>query len=120
MLEKLEADMNSNGYNSKQRNTWIVEALTSLLCRKDCPALIAEEFMIAGSSKQIPLKVEKTVNILMDDTLIKTQDEMGIEKDRSAVIRTAITQRILASNGRQISEESIESITSKKGKEGLK
>lgn len=103
MLVKIDAAMEQSGYNRKQRSKWIEDITLTFLLRSDAPNLIAEEFIVPGSTEAIPVTLSNTLDEQINSVLERVLQEEEIRKDRSAVIRTAITQNLLASAGRQLS-----------------
>lgn len=103
MLAKIDDAMEQSGYNRKQRSRWIEDITLSFLQRSDAPNLIAEEFIVPGSTEAIPVTLSNNLDNQINAVLERVQQEEGIRKDRSAVIRTAITQNLLARAGRQLS-----------------
>ena len=103
MLVKIDEVMEQSGYNRKQRSKWIEDITLSFLQRSDAPNLIAEEFIVPGSTEAIPVTLSHTLDNHINSVLERVLQEEEIRKDRSAVIRTAITQNLLAKAGRQLS-----------------
>lgn len=103
MLAKIDEAMEQSGFNRKQRSKWIESVTITFLQRSDAPNLIAEEFIVPGSTEAIPVTLSRTLDEQITKVLERVQAEEGIRKDRSAVIRTAITQDLLAKLGRQLS-----------------
>lgn len=103
MLAKIDETMEQSGYNRKQRSKWIEDITLSFLQRSDAPNLIAEEFIVPGSTESIPVTLSNNLDNQINAVLERVQQEEAIRKDRSAVIRTAITQNLLARAGRQLS-----------------
>lgn len=103
MLLKIDIAMEQSGYNRKQRSKWIEDVTLAFLLRSDAPNLIAEEFIVPGSTEAIPVTLSNTLDEQINRVLERVLQEEAIRKDRSAVIRTAITQNLLASAGRQLS-----------------
>jgi len=105
MLAKIETDMSESGFNRKQRSQWINQVVLEFLQRSDCSNLIAEEFILPGSTESIPL----SITIELDEAMIKILEQVAeqelINKDKSALIRTAITQRLMAKAGMQLSPQ---------------
>lgn len=102
MLSAVAKLLEQGGYNRKQRSLWVREALTALLKRPDYANLVAEEFITPGTTQQIPLSFtdEQLMNIQQAIELV--DNEEGVKTDRSAILRTAIIQRILAENNTQL------------------
>lgn len=96
MLNKVHHEMEAGGYNKKQRVSWITEAIVSLLENPDNTNLIAEEFIHPGSSTQIPIVLTESMDESISQVIENTFSIEAIEKDRSAFVRTAILQRLLA------------------------
>lgn len=105
MLTKLDQVMEKEGYNKKQRSIWISEAVANLIARNDFPGLVAEEFIVPGSTKSIPVALSEDLVRDMATSLIRIEEEEDTRKDRSALIRTAIIQRIMAQQGMQLSPQ---------------
>ncbi len=103
MLAKIDEAMEQSGYNRKQRSKWIEDITLSFLQRSDAPNLIAEEFIVPGSTESFPVTLSNNLDNQTNTVLERVQQEEAIRKDRSAVIRTAITQNLLARAGRQLS-----------------
>jgi hypothetical protein len=102
MLHRMMDIMQAQGYNKKQRMRWIAESLELLVQRNDVADLIAEEFILPGTTTQIPIKLSEAQSAQIDSALQKTRQEEQVEKDRSSVLRTAITQRIMAHQRMQL------------------
>lgn len=102
MLARVEKDMEASGYNRKQRNQWIVMVIRELLERPDFANLVAEEFIVPGSTESIPLSLPVDLDTQINAALEVVRQEESINKDRSAFIRTAITQRLMARAGQQM------------------
>lgn len=105
MLKRLHDEMAETGYNKKQRSTWIDQAVTMLLNRPDYPNLVAEEFIVPGSTESIPVSLSENSAEKLNDALNNVARTEEIKKDRSAIIRTAIIQRLLAQSGLQVSPQ---------------
>lgn len=105
MLTKLDQVMAAEGYNKKQRSVWISEAVANLIARNDFPGLVAEEFIVPGSTKSIPIAMSEDLVRDMATSLLRIEEEENTRKDRSALIRTAIIQRIMAQQGMQLSPQ---------------
>ncbi len=105
MLNKMDQVMLSEGYNKKQRSLWISEAITNLIQRGDFPGLVAEEFIVPGSTKSIPVALSEEIVTGIANSLTRIEEEEDTRKDRSALIRTAIIQRIMAQQGMQLSPQ---------------
>lgn len=103
MLVKIDEAMEQSGYNRKQRSKWIEDITLIFLQRSDAPNLIAEEFIVPGSTEAIPVTLSNTLDNHINLVVERVLAEEDIRKDRSAVIRTAITQNLLARAGRQLS-----------------
>lgn len=95
MLTNMEEKMKEGGYNKKQRSIWIAEAIQALLANPDHGNLIAEEFISAGSNKQIPVSLPEKLARRIDRTIEIVNERENINKDKSALIRTAIIQRMI-------------------------
>lgn len=103
MLSRIDKTMMDAGFNRKQRSKWIESVTKQFLYRSDALNLIAEEFIVPGSTESIPV----TISSALDDQINKVIEQVWIEEnihsDRSSIIRTAITQELLASLGMQLS-----------------
>lgn len=111
MLGKIDEAMEQSGYNRKQRSKWIESITTTFLQRSDAPNLIAEEFIVPGSTEAIPVTLGNALDEKIIGVLERVLREEDIRKDRSAVIRTAITQDLLARAGRQLSPKETRAAT---------
>lgn len=105
MLTKMDQVMQSEGYNKKQRSLWIGEAIANLIGRGDFPGLVAEEFIVPGSTKSIPIALSEEIVREINDSLNRIEEEEETRKDRSALIRTSIIQRIMSQQGMQLSPQ---------------
>ena len=103
MSIKIDVAMQEAGYNRKQRSRWIEDVTAAFLQRSDAANLIAEEFIVPGSTEAIPVTITSKLDNQIVDIIERVQREELTRKDRSAVIRTAITQNLLARAGRQLS-----------------
>ena len=102
MLEEISKLLDKSGYNRKQRSLWVREALVSLLSRPDYANLVAEEFITPGTTQQIPLSFTRKQLDAAEEAIVNVASEEGVKTDRSAIVRTAIIQRILAENNSQL------------------
>lgn len=103
MLEKIDQAMAQSNYNKKQRSRWIEDITQQFLLRSDAANLIAEEFIVPGSTEAIPVTLTSSLDERINQVLEQVIEEEGVRKDRSALLRTAITQHLLALAGRQLS-----------------
>jgi metal-responsive CopG/Arc/MetJ family transcriptional regulator len=105
MLTKLNQEMSKTGYNQKQRSKWIEVTTVNFLKRSDATNLIAEEFIVNGTTESISITTSVEANKLIKESLENVLEKEGIKKDKSAVLRTAIIQKLLASSGMQLSPQ---------------
>ena len=103
MLEKIDLAMAGSGYNKKQRSRWIEDITHRFLQRSDAANLIAEEFIVPGSTEAIPVTLSAELDAKISQVLEQVIQEEGVRKDRSSLLRTAITQHLLALAGMQLS-----------------
>lgn len=103
MLEDIDRAMRNSYFNRKQRSTWISSATEQLLLRPDAPNLIAEEFISPGSTESIPITIEFELAQKIDNVIKQVWVEESHKADRSSIIRTAITQKLLSIRGEQLS-----------------
>lgn len=103
MLEKIDAAMAQGNYNKKQRSRWIEDITHQFLQRSDAANLIAEEFIVPGSTEAIPVTLSTELDEKINQVLEQVIQEEGVRKDRSSLLRTAITQHLLALAGMQLS-----------------
>ncbi|HTF96526.1 MAG TPA: hypothetical protein VL995_10360 [Cellvibrio sp.] len=103
MLEKMDSAMAKNNYNKKQRSRWIEDITREFLLRSDAANLIAEEFIVPGSTEAIPVTLSTILDNRINQVLEQVIYEEGVRKDRSSLLRTAITQHLLALAGMQLS-----------------
>jgi metal-responsive CopG/Arc/MetJ family transcriptional regulator len=102
MLTVISQLLEQGGYNRKQRSLWVREALNNLLARPDYTNLVAEEFITPGTTQQIPLSFTPHQLANIQEAIDIVDNEEGVKTDRSAILRTAIIQRILAENNTQL------------------
>ena len=102
MLREIGKLLEKGGYNRKQRSLWVREALMALLARPDYASLVAEEFITPGTTQQIPLSFSSEQLASIQKAIKIVDSEEGVETDRSAILRTAIIQRMLADNNIQL------------------
>lgn len=105
MLSKIDSAMLSTGFNRKQRSKWIEDITKQFLFRSDAANLIAEEFIVPGSTESIPVTISTELDESIDKIIEKVWKEEGARADRSSVIRTAITQQLMAKVGMQLSPQ---------------
>lgn len=103
MLEAVDSSMTKAGYNKKQRSKWIEDITLNFLSRSDAANLIAEEFIVPGSTESIPVSISQKLDSEINRVLEQVASEEGIRKDRSAALRTAITQQLLLDSRMQLS-----------------
>ncbi|MDC8832991.1 hypothetical protein [Alteromonas gilva] len=102
MLRKISDDMQKRGYNKKQQSKWIEDALSELLELPQYTDLIAEEFISAGTTTSINVTLTSEIDMQIQKTISEVMQNEQVEKDKSAVIRVAIIQKLLSSSGRAL------------------
>lgn len=105
MLPRIEEAMANSPYNRKQRSKWIADITEQFLLRSDAPNLIAEEFIVPGSTAAIPVTLSTALDEKINRMIERVLVEEGTRADRSSVIRTAITQQLMANVGMQLSPQ---------------
>lgn len=100
MKEALEHAMLAQGWSLKRRSNWIAAACEALLANADCEELIREEFY-DGKTVTMPLAMDSELVAQLNLVAERMTTPERIF-DRSSVIRTAITQAVLAAAGRQL------------------
>ena len=103
MLRRMDKSMEASGFKKKQRSLWLQGVIKDLLARSDCSNLVAEEFMMPGSTESIPLSLSDELAEAIAVAVARVETDERIKKDRSGLIRTAITQRLMANSGMQLS-----------------
>lgn len=92
--------MIGQGWSLKRRSNWIAAACEALLAHEDREELIREEFY-DGKTVTLPLAMDSEL-VAAINALAERMTNPARNFDRSSVIRTAITQAILAASGRQV------------------
>lgn len=100
MKGALEAAMVAQEWSLKRRSSWIASACEALLANSDREELIFEEFF-DGTTVTVPLALDSELVEAMD-ALAEAMTTSERTVDRSSVIRTAITQAVMAASGRQL------------------
>jgi hypothetical protein len=96
----LERVMLAQGWSLKRRSSWVAAACEGLLQNPEREALIREEFY-DGKTTAVPLAMDADLLARLDD-LADSMSAQGRVVDRSAIIRTAITQAVLTAAGRRV------------------
>jgi metal-responsive CopG/Arc/MetJ family transcriptional regulator len=105
MLTRVDQVMLASNFNRKQRSKWIEDTTTRFLMRSDAVNLIAEEFIVPGSTESIPVTISAALNDQINEVIDRVWQEENIRTDRSSIIRTAITQELMARSGIQLSPQ---------------
>lgn len=92
--------MIAQGWPLKRRSGWIAAACEALLANIEREDLIREEFY-DGKTVALPLAIDSELVAQMDALARRMTSPQRIV-DRSSVIRTAITQAVLAAAGRRL------------------
>lgn len=100
MKEAMEQAMRAQEWSLKRRSSWIAAACSALLANVDCEALIQEEFY-DGKTVTVPLALDSALAAQIG-ALAERMTAPDRIIDRSSIIRTAITQAVLAAAGRQL------------------
>lgn len=100
MKDALEQAMLNQDWSLKRRSSWIATACEALLDNPDHEDLIREEFY-DGKTVTLPLAMDSEL-VAQLNTVAERMTSVKRIVDRSSVIRTAITQAVLAAAGRQI------------------
>lgn len=105
MLSRIDQAMQAAEFNRKQRSKWIEEVTKKFLVRSDALNLIAEEFIVPGSTDSIPVTISSSLDDQISNVIEQVWAEEKVRTDRSSIIRTAITQELLAIVGMQLSPQ---------------
>lgn len=105
MLSRIDQAMQAAEFNRKQRSKWIEEVTKKFLVRSDALNLIAEEFIVPGSTVSIPVTISSSLDEQISNVIEQVWAEEKVRTDRSSIIRTAITQELLAIVGMQLSPQ---------------
>lgn len=100
MKSAMEEAMVAQAWSLKRRSAWIASACEALLANEDREELIREEFY-DGKTIVLPLALDSDLVLQMDQLAESMTGPQRIV-DRSSVIRTAITQAVMAAAGRQL------------------
>jgi metal-responsive CopG/Arc/MetJ family transcriptional regulator len=100
MKEALEEAMLAQGHSLKRRSNWIAAACQALLANDDHEELIKEEFF-DGKTVALPLAMDSALVARIGAVAERISTHQRVF-DRSSVIRTAITQAVMAAAGRQL------------------
>ena len=100
MKDALEHAMVAQHWPLKRRSNWIAATCEALLTNPDHDELIREEFF-DGPTVTLPLAMNSGLVARLNATAERMSSPQRIF-DRSCVIRTAITQAVLAAAGRQL------------------
>lgn len=103
MVSKIDADMEKSGFNKKQRSVWFELIINELLALPNHSELIAEEFIVPGTTQPVAINIEQSLLEQIDQAVVNTKQNEQADCDRSAVIRTAVLQRLLKASGMQLS-----------------
>lgn len=104
MVSKIEEDLFASGYNKKQRLFWFEDILKELFEKEDYHNLIAEEFIEAGTTKVVNLSITVDTFKIVNDTVKEVEEKENTNTDRSSIIRTAILQRLIKVNSKQLGD----------------
>jgi len=91
--------MRKNGYGAKERSRWIEEAIDALLSFPEYWDLVGENFTESGDSVSIPITLDGTNFLRLEESIQVCKSENVSRVDKSAVVRTAITQRLIKEGG---------------------
>jgi hypothetical protein len=84
-----------DGYNMRQKSKWVVEAVESLICKKDWEgALLSETITKPDSQDVFSVPVELVNQINMEAARI-TMNQPHLKANQSSIIRAAINRRLL-------------------------
>lgn len=100
MKHVMEQVMLNQGWSLKRRSSWIAAACEALLADGEREEFIREEFY-DGKTVALPLAIDTDLITRMD-ALAAQMTSAQRTVDRSSVIRTAITQAVLAAAGRRL------------------
>src|SRR5690606_33054742 len=95
----LEQAMVAQEWSLKRRSSWIANACEALLSHPDCEELVREEFY-DGKTVTLPLAMDSQL-VAQINVLAERLNSAERIIDRSSIVRTAITQAVLAAAGRQ-------------------
>lgn len=104
MVSKIEDDLLASGYNKKQRLSWFEDILKELFEKENYHNLIAEEFIEAGTTKIVNLSITTETFKIVNDTVKEVEEKENTNTDRSSIIRTAILQRLIKANSKQLGD----------------
>jgi hypothetical protein len=78
--------------------------LKELFEKEDYHNLIAEEFIEAGTTKIVNLSITVDTFKIVNDTVKEVEEKENTNTDRSSIIRTAILQRLIKVNSKQLGD----------------
>lgn len=102
MINRITGDMQKSGFNKKQQSKWINIALLELLDMPNYTDLIAEEFISAGTTISLNISIPSETEKKVQEAITAVSSSEKMAKDKSAVIRVAIIQKLLRSEGRSL------------------
>lgn len=100
MKVALEQAMQAQSWSLKRRSGWIATACEALLSNPAHEDLIREEFY-DGKTVTLPLAMDSEL-VMQLNAIADRMTSADRIVDRSSIVRTAITQAVLAAVGRQI------------------
>jgi len=100
MLALIHQTMDRENFSRKRRSQWIEMTLTHLFQLDEYESLILEEFLEPGANITIPLSLTDRLSQRIDGTIKHINQTVDLSIERSAVIRTAITQYLVRQSGK--------------------
>ena len=91
MLARLDDELLKSNYSKKERSLWFEDAFREFAMIEDKLGVVAEEFMSPGASTLVTFTLSKDTDVVLEDIAINA------EKDKSSVVRTVITQKLIKS-----------------------
>jgi len=95
MVPEIEKKMKKVGLNTKQRSSWISEAIVSLEKQESYTVYISEEWIIPGQNVLLQVSLDIEAQKALENMIATAKKELFSEDLQSSIIRTAILQKLI-------------------------
>lgn len=101
-IAKINKDIELSKYNKKQKTLWIEDVLNDFFDISNYTEMVSIEFIKAGTTHLVYFNLSDEILKKIDHIVTEVKENEKTETDRSSIIRSSITQRLLSSDGKLI------------------
>jgi len=95
LKRQLPMQILSDGYNMRQKSTWVVESIRSLMQNKDWEGALLSESIVSADTQDVFSIPSDLVNKINSEARRVSMEKPSLNANQSSIIRAAINRRML-------------------------